>query len=45
MWFTVIARDAARRDQILKEIRARSGIRDILMFPARRLFKVRVDLD
>lgn len=45
MWFTVIARDAARRDQILDEIRANSGIQDILVFPSRRLFKVRVDLD
>lgn len=45
VWFTVIAKSPERRDEILKEIRTSTGIREINLFPSRRLFKVRVDLD
>jgi siroheme decarboxylase len=45
MWFTVIANGAKRHDTILKEIREKTGIAEIKLFPSRRLFKVKVDLD
>lgn len=42
VWFTVIAESQERIDEILDEIRAKSGIARILSLPAVRLFKVRV---
>ncbi len=42
VWFTVIAESHERIDEILDEIRAKSGIARILSLPAVRLFKVRV---
>jgi len=45
LWFTLIARGKERRDCILQEIRTKTGIPEIKVFPSRRLFKVKVDLD
>lgn len=45
LWFTLIARGTERRESILQEIRTRTGIAEIKVFPSRRLFKVKVDLD
>jgi len=43
MWFTLITRSGKEQDDILREIRGKSGITDFLNLPAVRFFKVRVD--
>lgn len=43
LWFTVIAESEQRIEEILDEIRAKTGIATVLNLPALRLFKVRVD--
>ncbi|HEY9070694.1 MAG TPA: Lrp/AsnC family transcriptional regulator [Candidatus Ozemobacteraceae bacterium] len=43
VWFTLIARDEARKNSILEDIKKRGGIAEIRLFPARKLFKVRMD--
>jgi siroheme decarboxylase len=45
VWFTLIAENQMRIEQILIEIAATTGIEDILDLPAIRLFKIRVDFD
>lgn len=45
IWFTVIANSEERRDTIFSQIMAETGVKEILKFPARKLFKVKVDLD
>ena len=45
IWFTLIAENQQRIEQILIEIAAATGIEDILDLPAIRLFKIRVDFD
>ena len=45
MWFTVIAPSKAQRDSIIDQIRQKSGISKVDLFPSRRMFKVKVDLD
>ncbi len=45
IWFTVIAPSEERREQILAEIRQKTGVKDILIFASKKLFKVKVDLD
>jgi len=45
VWFTVIAPSLERRDQILAEIRQKTGIDNIMIFASKKLFKVKVDLD
>lgn len=43
MWFTVIAESETRIDEVIDEIRGRTGIGKILNLPAVRLFKVKVE--
>lgn len=43
IWFTLIAPSAARLEEIIQEIKIKSGIREIYSFPARRIFKIQVD--
>ncbi len=45
MWFTVIAPGIERRDEIFAKIRQDAGIEKIQIFPSKKLFKVKVDLD
>lgn len=45
IWFTIIAPSIERRDAILAEIKSKSGIENIQIFPSKKLFKVKVDLD
>lgn len=45
VWFTVIAKDEARKQAILDDIKRRGNIGSIRLFQARRLFKVRMDQD
>ncbi|GAB4283108.1 MAG: Lrp/AsnC family transcriptional regulator [Candidatus Rifleibacteriota bacterium] len=45
IWFTVIASSEERREHILAKIKAETGVSDIMKFPAKKLFKVKVDLD
>lgn len=45
MWFTVLAPTRARLEEILGEIRTRTGIQDILTLPAENIFKIRVSFD
>ncbi len=42
VWFTVIARNAERLDEILDQIRARDGVHDLINLPADHIFKTRV---
>ena len=44
MWFTVIASSEGRRDEIILQIKQKSGLK-ICVFPSKRLYKVKVDLD
>ena len=43
MWFTLITESKKKQNDILREIREKSGITDLLNLPAVRFFKVRVD--
>ncbi|HOT28747.1 MAG TPA: AsnC family transcriptional regulator [Candidatus Ozemobacteraceae bacterium] len=45
VWFTIIARDEARKQAILDDVKRRGNIASIQLFQARRLFKVRMDQD
>lgn len=45
IWFTVIAGSEKRRDEIFAKIETETGIKEIQKFPAKKLFKVKVDLD
>lgn len=44
VWFTLIAPSRERIREILAEIEERAGIEPVLDLPARRLFKIQVDL-
>jgi len=44
VWFTLIAPNHGRLDEIIQEIGERAGIGPILNLPATRLFKIQVDL-
>ncbi len=45
LWFTIIARDTAEMERVLDEIKARTGIPDMHMLPAERMFKIRVNFE
>jgi DNA-binding Lrp family transcriptional regulator len=45
MWFTVIAPSLERRDEIFSTIKRAAGIDEIMVFPSKKFFKVKVDLD
>ena len=44
IWFTLIARDEAEIERILAEISERAGVGPIRNLPARKMFKIKVDL-
>ena len=44
VWFTLIAPDHDRIEEILREIETSAGVGPILDLPATRLFKIQVDL-
>lgn len=44
LWFTVIAESEAEIKRILQEISERTGVSPIRNLPARRMFKIKVDL-
>jgi DNA-binding Lrp family transcriptional regulator len=44
LWFTIIAPTEARITQILDDISKKSGVGPIYNLPAKRMFKVKVDL-
>ncbi|MDT8317539.1 MAG: AsnC family transcriptional regulator [bacterium] len=44
IWFTLIARDAGEIDRILAEISEKAGVGPIRNLPARKMFKIKVDL-
>ncbi|AQS59513.1 AsnC family transcriptional regulator [Desulforamulus ferrireducens] len=43
MWFTILARSPEKVQQILNEIKEKTGIEDIINLPAQRFFKVLVN--
>jgi len=45
LWFTVIASSLERRDEIFASIKKETGIDEIMVFPSKKFFKVKVDLD
>lgn len=45
VWFTVIANSEQRREEIFARIKAETGVSEIMKFPAKKFFKVKVDLD
>jgi len=45
VWFTVIAKNETCLKSLLSSIEKETGIKDVQLFPAKRLFKVRVDLE
>jgi DNA-binding Lrp family transcriptional regulator len=45
LWFTVIAPSQERRDEIFSAIKKTTGIDEIMVFPSKKFFKVKVDLD
>lgn len=44
IWFTLIARDAAEIERILAEISEKAGVGPIRNLPAKKMFKIKVDL-
>ncbi|MDD4239744.1 MAG: AsnC family transcriptional regulator [Desulfotomaculaceae bacterium] len=45
MWFTVLAPSEKKLAETLKEIRERTGIQEIMTFPAGKIYKIRVNFD
>lgn len=45
LWFTVIANSDQRRDEIFAKIKAETGVNEIMIFPAKKFFKAKVDLE
>ncbi len=45
MWFTSTAPTKEKLDEFIKQIKRDTGITDILILPAQRLFKIRVNFD
>lgn len=45
MWFTVLALSDERVQRILNEIKAATGIKEIVTLPATRIFKILVNFD
>lgn len=45
MWFTVLAESKERLEQILNQIRERTGIEEIITLPSENIFKIRVNFD
>ncbi len=43
VWFTVIAESAERIEQIIEEIKSKTGVANIMNLPAIRMFKVKVN--
>jgi len=43
VWFTLIAESRTRLAEILQEIRATTGVTDLLSLPAQEVFKIKVD--
>ena len=45
LWFTLICRDAQEIRSIVGEIKARTGIQEIHVLPAERIFKIEVNFE
>jgi DNA-binding Lrp family transcriptional regulator len=45
IWFTLIAPSREDLGRTLREIAAKTEVREILSFPAERIFKIRVDFE
>ncbi len=45
VWFTIIARDEAKIEEILEEIRTGTAVEELINLPATRLFKIMVRFD
>lgn len=45
MWFTVLAQSKEKLDEILSQIKERTGIEEIITLPAENIFKIRVNFD
>lgn len=43
VWFTLIAESESRLAEILAEIKATTGVTDLLSLPAKEIFKIKVD--
>lgn len=45
MWFTVLAESKEKLEDILNQIRERTGLEEIITLPAENIFKIRVNFD
>jgi len=45
LWFTIIARDRARLEQVFHDISATPGVEGAHLLPAERRFKIRIEFD
>lgn len=45
MWFTVLAENREKLDELLRLIRKNTGIEEIMKLPAERMFKIRVNFN
>lgn len=45
MWFTAMAPSKEKLDEMLDKIKRDTGIKEILVMPAQKLFKIRVNFD
>ena len=43
LWFTLICADTQEMEQVLDEIKSRTGISDMHLLPAERMFKIKVN--
>jgi len=45
LWFTLVCENQEEVDRVAAEIKARTGIEDMRLLPAERVFKIRVDFE
>ncbi len=45
IWFTVLAESEEKMDDILSEIKKHNGIHEMIILPAEKVFKIRVNFD
>lgn len=45
LWFTLVCRDREEVDRLVAEMKNRTGVEEVHLLPAERIFKIRVDFE